>query len=150
MKCKQNTKQLVQNKHGASKIIDTFETYQCANLPTNVLDPIPNITLPMVWGQLPSISESCWAQPYSVIHPLQLIRTSVRNQLPSPLEDINRYSLAQSRDVYHGLPPIDFSRKESQSGYAFEDIWNSEVTSDSLVPYQVLWSARFMALWNDW
>jgi hypothetical protein len=27
MKCNQNTKQLVQNKHGASKIIDTFETY---------------------------------------------------------------------------------------------------------------------------
>jgi hypothetical protein len=27
-KCKQNIKQLVQNKHGASKIIDTFATYQ--------------------------------------------------------------------------------------------------------------------------
>jgi hypothetical protein len=27
-KCKQNIKQLVQNKHGASKIIDSFATYQ--------------------------------------------------------------------------------------------------------------------------
>jgi hypothetical protein len=26
--CKQNIKQLVENKHGASKIIDTFATYQ--------------------------------------------------------------------------------------------------------------------------
>jgi hypothetical protein len=63
------------------------------------------------------------------------------NQSPSLLEDINRYSVAQSRDVYHGLPPIDFPWKESQSGYASEDIRNSEVTSNSLVPYQVLWSA---------
>jgi Na+/H+ antiporter NhaB len=27
-KCKENIKQLVLNKHGASKIIDTFATYQ--------------------------------------------------------------------------------------------------------------------------
>jgi hypothetical protein len=27
-KCKQNTKQLVYNKHGVSKIIDMFVTYQ--------------------------------------------------------------------------------------------------------------------------
>jgi hypothetical protein len=72
------------------------------------------------------------------------------NQSPSSLEDINRYSVVQSMDIYHGLPPIDFPRKESQSGYASEDIQNSEVPSDLLVPYQVLWSARFMALWNDW
>jgi hypothetical protein len=71
------------------------------------------------------------------------------NQLSSPLEDTNRYSTAQSRDVYHGLPPIDLPWKESQSGYASEDIQNSEVTSDSLVPYQVLWPAQFTALWND-
>jgi hypothetical protein len=30
MKCNQNTKQLVQNKHGPSKIIDTFEMYQAS------------------------------------------------------------------------------------------------------------------------
>jgi hypothetical protein len=72
------------------------------------------------------------------------------NQSPSPLEDTKCYSVAQSRDVYHGLPPIDFPQKKSQSGYASEDIQNSEVTSDSLVPYQGLWSARFTVLWNDW
>jgi hypothetical protein len=27
-KCKQNVKQLVENRHGASKIMDTFATYQ--------------------------------------------------------------------------------------------------------------------------
>jgi hypothetical protein len=57
------------------------------------------------------------------------------NQSSSLLEDTNRYFVAQSRDVYHGLPPIDFPRKESQSGYASEDIQNSEVTTDSLVLY---------------
>jgi hypothetical protein len=62
------------------------------------------------------------------------------NQSPSLLEDTNRYSIAQSRDVYHGLPHTDFLRKESQYGYASEDIRNSEVTSNSLVPYQFLWS----------
>jgi hypothetical protein len=56
------------------------------------------------------------------------------NQLPSQLEDYSHYSAAQSRDVYHGLPPIDVPRKENQSDYAPEDIRNSEVTSDSLVP----------------
>jgi hypothetical protein len=29
-KCKENIKQLVQNKHGALKIIDTFATYQAS------------------------------------------------------------------------------------------------------------------------
>jgi hypothetical protein len=68
------------------------------------------------------------------------------NQSPSSLEDINHYFVAQSRDVYHGLPPIDFPWKESQSGYASEDIRNLGVTSDSLVPYQVLWSVIYGAL----
>jgi hypothetical protein len=31
-KCKQNIKQLVSNKHGASKIIDTFATYQVVGM----------------------------------------------------------------------------------------------------------------------
>jgi hypothetical protein len=70
------------------------------------------------------------------------------NQSPSLLEDTNHYYVAQSRDVYHGLPPIDFPRKESQSGFASRDIRNSEVTSDSLVPYQVMWLAQFTVLWN--
>jgi hypothetical protein len=41
-------------------------------------------------------------------------------QSPSLLEDTNCYFVAQSRDIYHGLPPIDFSWKESQSSYASE------------------------------
>jgi hypothetical protein len=56
------------------------------------------------------------------------------NQLPSHLEDYSRYSAAQSRDIYHGLPPIDIPWKENQSNYAPEDIRNLEVTSDLLVP----------------
>jgi hypothetical protein len=46
---------------------------RCANFPVNVLGPNANIVLPSVCGQLPSIAKSCWAQPNSVIHSLQLI-----------------------------------------------------------------------------
>jgi hypothetical protein len=51
-KCKQKTKQLVKNKHGASKNIDTFATY---HLPTTAhlgrdtwADPTPLMTRPVV------------------------------------------------------------------------------------------------------
>jgi hypothetical protein len=55
---------------------------RCTNFPANILGPNANIILPSVWGQLPSIAESWRAQPNSVIHSLQLIRTSVQINHP--------------------------------------------------------------------
>jgi hypothetical protein len=138
---------LSQNKEQHVTIL--YSLQRCASLPTNVLGPNDNIILPSVWGQLP-YSQTMPSTTSLRNPPITINPNLGPNQSPSPLEDTNRYSVAQSRDIYHRLPPIDFPRKESQSDYASEDIQSSEVTSDSLLSYQVMWSVWFTALWNDW
>jgi hypothetical protein len=123
-----------------SNMSHSYTLKRCATFPTNVLGLIALVTLPLVWGPLPSFPKSCWALPNFVIYPFTLNQSTTAIRCHPCWDNkivILPHKMGMLRD------PIHFSSLwEHSPTYSSEDIWNLEETSGLLIPFQDLWSVQ--------
>jgi hypothetical protein len=94
MKCNKTQSKWCKNKHGAYKIIDMFETYQCPSKRDQSLVAQPGIlSCPHFLG----VGPSHWSKPFTVLlhtmhaHPIHASRVPL---IFTPIDEVSRQPLA--------------------------------------------------------
>jgi hypothetical protein len=86
-----------------SNMSHSYTLERCATFPTNILGLIVIVTLPLVWGLLPSFSKSCRELANSVIYLLHW--TGQRQQSDAIPAETLKSSSCRTRWGRYGLPP---------------------------------------------